>query len=134
MIDNQTSKYFWKETSDEMRAIFEATISLTMLYHKLLGTPVSYDAESCRALERAMMLTAIKQPFKTEAVVKIYEERIKDRVDSRGKGPYSYVELDGSMFELHVTAEYGSAYAKVGMKYIKELDYPLMYIEEVGLS
>jgi len=34
------------------------------------------------------------------------------------------------MFELHVKAEYGSAYAKVGMKYIEELDYPLMYIEE----
>jgi hypothetical protein len=132
MILDHASKYFWKGTTDEMRAVFEATISLTMLYHKLIGMPISYDADSCRAIEKAMVLSATKQPFKTEVIVRIDEKRIKEKVNERKKGPYSYIELDGSMFELHVKAEYGSAYAKVGMKYIEELDYPLMYIEEAG--
>ncbi len=129
---DSASKYFWKGTTDEVRAVFEATISLTMLYHKLIGMPVSYDADGCRAIEKAMVLSATKQPFKKDVIVRIDENKIREKVSSRKEGPYSYIELDGSMFELHVKAEYGSAYARVGMKYIKELDNPLMYIEEVG--
>ncbi|MEM0118579.1 MAG: dihydroneopterin aldolase family protein [Conexivisphaerales archaeon] len=125
-------RYFHERTTDEIRAVFEATISLSMLYHKLIGLPVSDNVEDLRLLEKALELSVKKQPYKTYAFVRIDKERIRNNVREKGKSAYSYVELEGDMLELRVKAEYGEAYAVVGMKYVKELNYPLMYIEEIG--
>ncbi|MEM3684410.1 MAG: dihydroneopterin aldolase family protein [Conexivisphaerales archaeon] len=125
-------RYFHGRTTDEIRAVFEATISLSMLYHKLIGLPVTGEEEDLRMLEKALASSVMKQPYKTDASIRIDESKIRRRVGKKRRSAYSYTELEGDMFELHVKAEYGSAYAIVGMKYVKELNYPLMYIEEIG--
>ena len=111
-------KYFSSEVTDRERAIFEGAITLGALYHQFIGAAI-HDA---RALERAMEQAAIAQPFIERAKVKI-------RCQKRKKiHPYVYPELSGEMLEIALVAEYGRARVRVGMRYVRELDYPLMFI------
>jgi hypothetical protein len=126
-VKDRASRYFDPKATDEERAIFEGAIALASLYHRLLGTPVRKDAEAIAALERAMELSSLNQPFKKRVKVRIDKEKIASTEDV-----YGYRELEPRMFELEVDTEYGSARATVGMKWIDELNYPLMYIKKLS--
>ncbi len=112
-------KYFASEVTDRERAIFEGAITLGSLYHQFVGTSI----HDIRTLERAMEQAALAQPFIERARVRIKCPR------SRRKRPYIYPELSGKMLTITLIARYGRARARVGLRYVKELDYPLMFIE-----
>ncbi|MDI6820097.1 MAG: dihydroneopterin aldolase family protein [Candidatus Hodarchaeaceae archaeon] len=111
-------KYFDKRVTDRERAIFEGAITLGALYHQFVGAAI-HDA---KALERAMEQAALAQPFIEEARVKIKCPK------GRRRHPYIYPELSGEMLTIDLLAKYGKARARVGMRYVRELDYPLMFI------
>jgi len=111
-------KYFAKNVTDRERAIFEGAITLGALYHQFVGAAI-HDA---RTLERAMEQAALAQPFIERATVRIKLPK------GRRRPPYIYPELSGEMFTVTLVARYGKAKAHVGMRYVKELDYPLMFI------
>ena len=111
-------KYFASNVTDRERAIFEGAITLGSLYHQFVGAAI----HDVRVLERAMEQAALAQPFIERAKV-----RIKCPKGKR-KHPYIYPELSGEMLTITLDARYGKARARVGMHYVKELDYPLMFI------
>ena len=111
-------KYFAKNVTDRERAIFEGAITLGALYHQFVGAAI-HDA---RTLERAMEQAALAQPFIERARVRIKCPK------GRRRHPYIYPELSGEMFTVTLVARYSKARARVGMRYVKELDYPLMFI------
>jgi hypothetical protein len=111
-------KYFDPKVTDRERAIFEGAITLGALYHQFVGTPI-HDA---RTLERAIEQAALAQPFIERARVRIRCPK------GRRRHPYAYPELSGEMLTIKLDARYGKARARVGMRYVKELDYPLMFI------
>ena len=111
-------KYFSPTVTDRERAIFEGAITLGALYHQFIGAAI-HDA---RALERAMEQAAIAQPFIEKASVKIKCPKRK-RIH-----PYVYPELSAEMLEIALVAKYGKTRVRVGMRYVRELDYPLMFI------
>lgn len=111
-------KYFASKVTDRERAIFEGAITLGSLYHQFVGTAI----HDVRTLERAMEQAALAQPFIERARVRIKCPR------GRRKRPYIYPELSGEMLKITLIARYGRVRARVGMRYVRELDYPLMFI------
>jgi len=112
-------KYFDPDTTDRERAIFEGAITLGALYHQFVGASI----HDVKVLERAIEQAALAQPFVEGAEVKITLPKRKPRP------PYIYPELTGRMLSVTLTAKYGRARARLGMRHVPELDYPLMYIE-----
>jgi hypothetical protein len=111
-------KYFSSNVTDRERAIFEGAITLGALYHQFIGAAI-HDA---KALERAMEQAAIAQPFIEKA-----EVRIKCSKRKR-KHPYIYPELSSEMLKIDLVAKYGKTRVRACLRYIRELDYPLMFI------
>lgn len=120
-IDDPAKKYFSSDTTDRERAIFEGAITLGALYHQFVGASVHDPV----ILEKAMEESGIAQPFIEKASVKI------NLSGKKRKTPYVYPELTGEMLKMDIVAKYGDAQVKVGMKHVSELNYPLMYIQDI---
>ena len=77
------------------------------------------------SLEKAMSQSAKVQPFVEDAVVRIDKEQI-----SKKQGVYKYITLTGDMLNVTIRIKYGDEQVTAKLRYIPEMDYPLMYIEE----
>lgn len=131
-----TSDSFFNCTPAE-RAVFEAGIKLGGIFHQFTGTPVSL--KSVESLEQGMMEAVRSQPFVKVVHVEIDREILaarcttNDTTDDRKGGEIgeSYTTLTGDMLHVRLTVAYQGKMAVCGMKYVKELDYPLMYVDRI---
>lgn len=123
MCSGKDEKYF-KNISQRERAIFEGAITMGALFHQFIGTPVS--EESARVLERAIKESMELQPCIDSVEVKI------DFGDSGLENEYAYVSLTGEMLDVKVVSTYQGVGAVIRMRYVEELNYPLMYVESAG--
>lgn len=123
MCNGKDEKYF-KNISQRERAIFEGAITMGALFHQFIGTPVS--EESARVLERAIKESMELQPCIDSVEVKI------DFGDSGLENEYAYVSLTGEMLDVKVVSTYQGVGAVIRMRYVEELNYPLMYVESAG--
>ena len=115
-------KYFRCNSSE--RVVFEAGIKLGSVYHQFVGAPLSL--ENVDVLEKAMEDSLKVQPFVRKAKVRI------DRTHIRKKsGFYKYLTLRGEMLDVYLEVQYEDKVAVCRLKYVEEMDYPLMYIEEI---
>lgn len=116
------SEYFDSDVTDRERAIFEGAITLGALYHQFVGTPI----RSVESLEKAIKESALAHPFIEDADIQVIE------AEKKGKAPFDYPILTGEMIEITLTTRYKDAQVELGMRRIPELDFPLMYIENVS--
>jgi hypothetical protein len=124
-MEDPARAYF--SCSDSERAAFEAGIKLGSIYHQFVGTPLSHD--SVEVLEKAIEDGVRVQPFVEDVRVRIDRSRLQ-----RKRSPYRYVSLTGNMMEVELTIRYGQAVAVCGMRFVRKLRYPLMYIKEIRLD
>ncbi len=110
--------------SDSERAAFEAGIKMGTIYHQFVGVPVS--AENVTTLEKAMEAGCLVQPFVERVDVKIDRSKLK-----RKRGQYDYVSLTGDMLDVSMVVRYNSARVRASMKFVKEMNYPLMFVKSV---
>jgi len=110
--------------SDSERASFEAGVKLGTIYHQFVGVPLS--VENVETLEKAIEAGSKVQPFVQDVRVKIDRSNLK-----RKRGQYDYVSLTGDMLDVTLVVKYKTATVRASMKLIKEMNYPLMYIEEI---
>ncbi|AEK19134.1 hypothetical protein GYY_01235 [Methanococcus maripaludis X1] len=116
---NEIFDSYFKNLSDRERAVFEGGISLGALFHQFVGTPVSKKTK--KSLEIAMSESLKNQPFIEDVSVSIVG------IIEDGK----YVSLTGEMLDVSLTVKTEQNRAFLKLKYIKELDYPLMYVEKI---
>ncbi|NYB51044.1 MAG: dihydroneopterin aldolase family protein [Methanobacteriaceae archaeon] len=116
-------KYFQNITTRE-RSIFEGAITMGALFHQFVGTPV--NIKSADSLETAMEESLSLQPCISSVKVQINRELLKET-----ENEYDYLSLTGDMLDVRLVSEYKGVRAVVRMQYIEELQYPLMYVEEV---
>lgn len=116
-------KYFQNITPRE-RAIFEGAITMGALFHQFVGTPVSL--KSVESLEKAIGESLELQPCILGVEVRINREMLK-----AAENEYQYLSLTGDMLDVRVFSEYEEVKVVVRMRFIEELQYPLMYVEEV---
>lgn len=120
-MEDPASVFF--KCSDRERAIFEAGIKLGSIFHQYVGIPL--NTNNIETVENAIRESVMVQPFVRDAIVKIDRKHIEGR-----NGKYKYVTLTGDMMDITLHICYGESCVKGRMRYIQEMDYPLMYLEE----
>ena len=116
-------KYF-KNISKRERAIFEGAITMGALFHQFIGTPVSI--KSVESLEKSIENAMELQPCINRVEIKINRE-ILEKIENE----YDYISLTGEMLDVKVVSGYSGKRAVIRLKYISELNYPLMYVEAI---
>ncbi len=116
-------KYF-KNISKRERAIFEGAITMGALFHQFIGTPVSI--KSVKSLEKSIENAMELQPCINRVEIKINRE-ILEKIENE----YDYISLTGEMLDVKVVSAYSDKRAVIRLKYISELNYPLMYVEAI---
>ena len=123
-IEEIAKKYFGTGVTDRDRAIFEGAITLGAIFHQFTGIPIT--KELAKVVKETIEKTMSIQPFINHIEVTINEEAIRQH-----KHTYDYSVLTGDKLELEIISEYGTSQVHLGMKYIEELDYPLMFIKKI---
>jgi len=117
-MPDPASKFF--SCSNVERAIFEAGIKLGAIYHQYTGIPVNqYNVEY---LEKAIEMATEAQPFVEEVKVNIDRNKIGKELSV-----YKYKTLTGDMINVTVKINYEGARVIGEMKFIDEMNYPLMF-------
>lgn len=120
--DELAIKYF--ECTKRERAVFEAGIKLGTVYHQFVGTPISLS--NVDTLERAIEEGVKVQPFVERVSVRIDRSSIREK-----RNEFDYQSLTGSMLDVRVTIRIEEVRVHARMKYIEELNYPLMFVERI---
>lgn len=116
-------KYFSNITNRE-RAIFEGAISMGALFHQFVGTPVNkYSKES---LEKAMEESLNLQPAIENVEVKIRFDKLEESMTE-----FDYTSLTGDMLDVKIHTKVDDVTAIIRIEFIEELNYPLMYVENI---
>lgn len=121
MVRDPTKSYF--AGNDRDRAVFEAGVKLGAIYHQYVG--VALTRSTAAELERAIESATRVQPLVDDVRVRIDRKRL------RGRGPYRYASLSEDMLQAEVTVRVGGARATAVLRYVPELDYPLMYLKDI---
>jgi hypothetical protein len=94
------------------------------IYHQFVGVPLS--VQNVETLEKAIESGSRVQPFVEDVRVRIDRSKLKDK-----RGQYDYVSLTGDMLDVTLVVKYKKARVRASMKLIEEMNYPLMFIEEI---
>src|SRR6267143_6297005 len=122
MARDPTVHYF--AGTDRDRAAFEAGIKLGSILHQYIGTPVT--KRTAGGLERTIEAATRVQPLVERVRVRIDRNRLRIR------GPYEYGVLTEDVLDVEVTVRVGRSRAVGALRYVPELDYPLMYLKQIG--
>lgn len=117
-------KEFFSNLSSRERAIFEGGISMGALFHQFIGTPI--NEKSKESLENAIEKSLELQPAILKVEVDIDLEKLKNDLSD-----FEYTSLSGDMLNILIQTEVENVKVNIRMKFIEELNYPLMYVEEI---
>ena len=116
-------EYFSNITTRE-RAIFEGAISMGALFHQFVGTPVNKDTKE--SLEKAMEESLNLQPAIEKVEVEIRFDKLEQSMTE-----FDYTSLTGDMLDVKIHTKVDDVVAIIRIEFIEELNYPLMYVEEI---
>jgi hypothetical protein len=121
--ESTADSYF--RCSDSERAAFEAGVKMGTIYHQFVGVPLS--ADNVKTLEKAIEAGCSVQPFVEKVTVKIDRSMLRKK-----RGQYDYVSLTGDMLDVKMVVRYKRARVKASMRFIDDMNYPLMFIEDIS--
>ncbi|MGN0176787.1 MAG: dihydroneopterin aldolase family protein [Methanobrevibacter sp.] len=116
-------KYFSNITKRE-RAIFEGAISMGALFHQFVGTPVNKNTK--KGLEKSMEDSLRLQPAIENVDVKIRFDKLEESMTE-----FDYTSLNGDMLDVKIYTKVDNVKATIKIEFIEELNYPLMYVENI---
>ena len=116
-------EYFSNITTRE-RAIFEGAISMGALFHQFVGTPVNKTTK--KSLETSMEDSLRLQPAIEDVDVDIRFDKLEESMTE-----FDYTSLTGDMLDVKIYTKVDNVKATIRIAFIEELNYPLMYVEEI---
>jgi hypothetical protein len=116
-------EYFSNITSRE-RAIFEGAISMGALFHQFVGTPINKNSK--KSLEKAMEESLNLQPAIENVEVEIRFDKLEESMTE-----FDYTSLTGDMLDVKIYTKVDNITAIIRIEFIEELNYPLMYVEDI---
>ena len=119
-VDKQ---YFSNITTRE-RAIFEGAISMGALFHQFVGTPVNKNTKN--SLETSMEESLKLQPAIEDVKVNIRFDKLEESMTE-----FDYTSLTGDMLDVKIFTKVDNITATIRIEFIEELNYPLMYVEDI---
>ena len=122
------NNYFPTNLSERERACFEVGIKLGALYHILCGLPISSNVDIIKSIEKGIEASISCQPYVKN--IKIHLN--KDKIIGDKKSEFAYDDVSGEIINAEIDLEYESVKIKAVIKWIEDLNYPLMYIEKIS--
>lgn len=116
-------EYFSNITTRE-RAIFEGAISMGALFHQFVGTPVNKNTKD--SLETSIEESLKLQPAIEDVKVNIRFDKLEEYMTE-----FDYTSLTGDMLDVKIFTKVENVTATIRIEFIEELNYPLMYVEEI---
>ena len=116
-------EYFNNITTRE-RAIFEGAITMGALFHQFVGTPIS--KATAPSLENAIKQSLELQPAIEKIDVKIDLSKLDESMTD-----FDYTTLNGDMLDIKIYSKIEDILAVIRIEFIEELNYPLMYVEDI---
>ncbi len=116
-------EYFSNITTRE-RAIFEGAISMGALFHQFVGTPVNNSTKN--SLEISMEESLKLQPAIEDVEVTIRFDKLEESMTE-----FEYTSLTGDMLDVKIYTKVDNVKAIIRIEFIEELNYPLMYVEDI---
>ena len=116
-------EYFSNITTRE-RAIFEGAISMGALFHQFVGTPVNKNTKE--SLEISMEESLKLQPAIEDVDVKIRFDKLEESMTE-----FDYTSRNGDMLDVKIYTKVDNVKATIRIEFIEELNYPLMYVENI---
>ena len=126
--EEQIKIYFAKNISDRERATFETGIKLGALYHILCGIPVSKDEKVIKSIERGIEQAISCQPYVDSVNIKLRREFLQ----GVKKNEFDYDEINGKIIEVDLVVRFKDIEVKGKIKWIEDINFPLMYISELN--
>ncbi|WP_407411838.1 dihydroneopterin aldolase family protein [Methanobrevibacter sp.] len=117
-------EYFSNITTRE-RAIFEGAISMGALFHQFVGTPVNKNTKN--SLETSMEESLKLQPAIDDVKVNIRFDKLEESMTE-----FEYTSLTGDMLDVKIYTKVENVTAIIRIEFIEELNYPLMYVEDIA--
>ena len=117
-------KEYFSNISTRERAIFEGAISMGALFHQFVGTPINKDTKE--SLEIAMEESLKLQPAIEDVKVKIRFDKLEESMTE-----FDYTSLTGDMLDVKIFTKVDNVTAVIRIEFIEELNYPLMYVENI---
>jgi hypothetical protein len=117
-------KEYFSNISTRERAIFEGAISMGALFHQFVGTPVNKDTK--KSLETAMEESLKLQPAIEDVKVEIRFDKLEESMTE-----FDYTSLSGDMLDVKIFTKVENVTAVIRIEFIEELNYPLMYVENI---
>lgn len=127
MPENREKNYFSSDLNDRERACFETGIKLGALYHILCGIPIASIEDTISSIEKGIEAAISCQPY--VEVVKIQLD--KQLIRGNKSEVYDYDEITGRIIRAMVKINYKNVEILAKVEWVKDLEYPLMYIEEI---
>lgn len=117
-------KEFFSNITFRERAIFEGAISMGALFHQFIGTPVNKETVNSLklAIEKSLSLQPAIEKVEVDINLDILEREISE---------FEYTSLTGDMIDVKIYSKVNETLAIIRMKFIEELNYPLMFIEDI---
>ena len=117
-------KEYFSNISTRERAIFEGAISMGALFHQFVGTPVNKNTK--KSLEGAMEESLKLQPAIEDVEVEIRFDKLEESMTE-----FDYTSLSGDMLDVKIFTKVENVTAVIRIEFIEELNYPLMYVENI---
>lgn len=121
-MNEKVRSYF--NCSKRERAVFETGIKLGGLFHQFMG--VAINEHNREEIEKAIEAAVRIQPFVNDIKVKISKECLRD-----GDYTLDYSTLSPNMLDVILEIKYEHVIVIGRLKYIEEMDYPLMFVEDI---
>jgi hypothetical protein len=118
---------FAKDLSDRERATFETGIKLGALYHILCGIPVKKDEKVIKSIEEGIEQAISCQPYVKEVKINLRKEELQ----GEKKEEFDYDEISGRIIEADINILFKNIEIKGKIEWMKDFEYPLMYIAEI---
>jgi hypothetical protein len=117
-------KEYFSNITNRERAIFEGAISMGALFHQFVGTPVNKNSKE--SLEKAMEESLSLQPAIEKVEVNIRFDKLEESMTE-----FDYTSLTGDMLDVKIHTKVDKVTAIIRIEFIEELNYPLMYVEDI---
>ena len=94
------------------------------LFHQFVGTPISRD--TVESLEKAMKDSLELQPAIEKVEAKINRQKLEEVMTG-----FDYTCVNGDMLDIKIYSKVDDVLAVIRIKFIEELNYPLMFVEDI---
>ena len=128
MLDKIVNGKFSKNITDKERAAFELGIKLGALFHISIGIPISNRGEVIETIEHALENSILCQPYVTSVHVRILN---RESIGNK-QHEFDYSGINPKNLYAEISLNYKSVNIKGKLEWNDEINYPLMYIDEIS--